>query len=185
MIVEVMGRDAGWLALHSGIAGGADIVLIPELPFSLDAVQGKISSRERSGSKFSIIVAAEGAKPIGGEQIYQTCHDPSSPRRLGGIGAWVGREISAVLDREVRTTVLGHIQRGGSPSAFDRTLGTFFGVEAVGLISRRRWGQMVALQGRDIVSVPIADAVRELKTVPLNGHQVRSARALGLCVGDG
>jgi 6-phosphofructokinase len=184
MIVEVMGRDAGWLALNSGVAGGADIILIPEIPFALEAVRAKIASRERDGAKFSIIVVAEGAKPVGGEQIYQPGHDATSPRRLGGMGAWVGREISMLLDREVRTTVLGHIQRGGSPSAFDRTLGSFFGSEVVGLADRQSWGRMVALQGRDIVSVPIEDAVRELKTVPLDGYQVRAARALGLCLGD-
>ncbi len=184
MIVEVMGRDAGWLALDSGIAGGADVILIPEIPFKLEAVEDKIMAREHEGAKFSIVVVAEGARAEGGEQIYRSTGDPMSPRRLGGMGEWVGREIARRLDREVRTTVLGHLQRGGSPSAFDRKLGTFFGAEVVGLVARRAWGQMVALQGGEIVAVPIADAVRKLKTVPLDGHRVRTARALGLCLGD-
>ena len=184
MIVEVMGRDTGWLALDAGIAGGADIILIPEIPFELEAVEAKIEAREREGAKFSIIVVAEGARPVGGQQIYQSSHDPLAPKRLGGIASWLDQEITKMLDREIRTTVLGHIQRGGSPSAFDRKLATFFGSEVVGLAAQGGFGHMVALQGQKIVSVPIADAVRELKTVPLDGHRVRAARALGLCLGD-
>jgi len=184
MIVEVMGRDAGWLALDSGLAGGADVILIPEIPFDLQAVMSKIEAREQEGAKFSIIVVAEGARPLGGGQIYQESGDSLSPRRLGGIGRWVERQIASRLDREIRTTVLGHIQRGGSPSAFDRKLGTWFGAGAVDLVARKTWGQMVSLQGDHIVSVPIAEAVRALKTVPLDGHRVRTARALRLCLGD-
>ena len=184
MIVEVMGRDAGWLALDAGLAGGADVILIPEIPFDLASVLLKIEAREREGAKFSIIVVAEGARPAGGSQIYQESGDALSPQRLGGMGQWVGRQITDRLDREIRTTVLGHIQRGGSPSAFDRKLGTWFGAEAVDLVARRAWGQMVALQGDQIVPVPIADAVRTLKTVPLDGHRVRTARALRLCLGE-
>ena len=184
MIVEVMGRDAGWLALDAGLAGGADVILIPEIPFHMASIRLKIEAREREGAKFSIVVVAEGARPAGGEQIYQQGHDVFAPRRLGGMGAWVAEQIGAALDRQVRTTVLGHIQRGGSPSAFDRKLATWFGSEAVELIARGGWGQMVALSGDRIISVPIVDAVRELKTVPLEGHRVRAARAMGLCLGD-
>jgi len=184
MFVEVMGRDAGWLALQSGVAGGADVILIPEVPFDLDAIRAKIVARETHGARFSIVVVAEGARPAGGAQMYQPSRDPYAPRRLGGIAAWVAEQIETTLEREVRTTVLGHIQRGGSPSAFDRALATFFGSEAVGLIARGEWGRMVALHGRQIVSVAIADAIARLKTVPLEGHEVRTARALGLCLGD-
>jgi 6-phosphofructokinase 1 len=184
MIVEVMGRDAGWLALDAGLAGGADVILIPELPFHLEAIERKIEAREHEGAKFSIIVVAEGAQPAGGEQIYQESSDLLAPRRLGGMGQWVAARIREMMDREVRTTVLGHIQRGGSPSAFDRKLGTWFGSEAVELVARGAWGQMVALRGEQILAVPIADAVRLLKTVPLDGHRVRTARAMGLCLGD-
>ncbi len=185
MIVEVMGRDAGWLALDAGLAGGADVILIPEIPFVLESIVHKIEARERDGAKFSIVVVAEGAQPVGGEQIYQASHDALAPQRLGGMGAWVAVQIGRRLDREVRTLVLGHLQRGGSPSAFDRKLGTWFGAHAVDLVARRAWGQMVALSGDRIASVPIADAVRVLKRVPLDGHRVRTARAMGLSLGDG
>jgi phosphofructokinase-like protein len=184
MFVEVMGRNAGWLALESGIAGGADAILIPEIPFQLRALESKIAERESQGARFSIVVVAEGASPVGGEQVYHPSRDPLSPRRLGGIAEWVAQQIGERLDQEVRTTVLGHIQRGGSPSAFDRKLATFFGTEVVELVMHRGWGQMVALQGPRIVPVPIAEAVRELKTVPLDGHEVHAARAMGLCLGD-
>jgi 6-phosphofructokinase 1 len=184
MVVEVMGRDAGWLALDAGLAGGADAILIPEIPFHLDALRSKLKAREREGAKFSIVVVAEGARPVDGEQIYQDSRDPLASRRLGGIGAWVAEQVCAQLDREVRTTVLGHIQRGGTPSAFDRKLGTWFGSEAIELVSRGAWGQMVALCGERIVAVPIAEAVHTRKTVPLDGHRVRTARALRLCLGD-
>jgi len=184
MIVEVMGREAGWLALDAGLAGGADVILIPEIPFRLDAVLVKIAAREREGALFSIVVVSEGARPLGGERIYQVSHDPLAPKRLGGIGNWLGDEIACLTEREVRTTVLGHVQRGGSPSAFDRKLATWFGSEAAGLVAKRAWGQMVALHGDRIEAVSIADAVREIKTVPLDGHRVRTALAMGLCLGE-
>lgn len=184
MIVEVMGREAGWLALDAGLAGGADVILIPEIPFRLDAVVDKIAAREREGARFSIVVVSEGAYQVGGERLYQVSRDPSAPRRLGGIGNWLGDEIACLTEREVRTTVLGHVQRGGSPSAFDRKLATWFGSEAAGLVAERAWGQMVALHGDRIEAVSIADAVRETKTVPLDGHRVRAALAMGLCLGE-
>jgi 6-phosphofructokinase len=184
MIVEVMGREAGWLALDAGLAGGADVILIPEIPFRLDAVALKIAARERGGARFSIIVVSEGAHPLGGERIYQDSRDPSAPKRLGGIGNWLADQIACLTEREVRTTVLGHVQRGGSPSAFDRKLATWFGSEAVGLVAQRAWGEMVALRGDRIAAVPIAHAVRQLKTVPLDGHRLRAARAMGLCLGE-
>ncbi|MFL7810347.1 MAG: 6-phosphofructokinase [Anaerolineae bacterium] len=184
MIVEVMGREAGWLALDAGLAGGADVILIPEIPFRLDAVLAKIAAREREGALFSIVVISEGARPLGGERMYQDSRDPLAPKRLGGIGNWLGDEIACLTEREVRTTVLGHVQRGGSPSAFDRKLATWLGSEAAGLVAKRAWGQMVALHGDRIEAVPIADAVREIKTVPLDGHRVRTALAMGLCLGE-
>jgi 6-phosphofructokinase 1 len=183
MIVEVMGRNAGWLALDAGLAGGADVILIPEIPFRLDAVLAKIAARERDGALFSIIVVSEGAYEAGGEQIFQDVGGGAGPRRLGGIAAWLAERIASASGREVRTTVLGHVQRGGSPSAFDRKLATWFGSEAVGVVARRGWGEMVALHGERIEAVRIADAVRAIKSVPLDGHRVRAARALGLSLG--
>ena len=184
MIVEVMGRNAGWLALDGGLAGGADAILIPEIPFRLDAVLGKIAAREERGALFSIVVVSEGAHEVGGEQVYQDARGDAGHRRLGGIGERLAEQIVSVSRREVRTTVLGHVQRGGSPSAFDRKLATWFGSEVVGLVARRAWGEMVALRGDRIEAVRIADAVRTLKTVPLDGHRVRAARALGLSLGE-
>jgi 6-phosphofructokinase 1 len=185
MFVEVMGRDAGWLALESGIAGGADVVLIPELPFTLEAIEDQIRRRERRGAEFSIVVVSEGAHLVGKDQVYRPTRDPQAPKRLGGIADQVAEQIGESMRREVRSTVLGHIQRGGTPSAFDRVLATFYGSEAVGLVAERLWGHMVALHGSRIVPVPIAEAVRRLKTVPLDGYRIRTARALGMSLGDG
>lgn len=181
MILEVMGRNAGWIALYSGIAGGADIILIPEIPYRVDAVVGSIRSREREGSKFDIIVVAEGAKRLGGEESYL---DKTS-RRLGGIAYQVAADIASQIDLEIRVTVLGHIQRGGSPIAYDRILASRFGKEAADLAARGAFGQMVALRGDEIVSVPIRDAVSNPKSVDPDGAMVATARSLGVSFGDG
>jgi ATP-dependent phosphofructokinase / diphosphate-dependent phosphofructokinase len=180
MILEVMGRNAGWIALHSGIAGGADIILIPEIPFSIAAVAKKIRDRDLAGSTFSIIVVAEGAVEIGGEKIYLTKGDALHVPRLGGIGPHLAADIEALTERETRCVVLGHLQRGGRPNAFDRMLATNFGSCAVRALASGKTGVMVALQAGDVVTVPLTDAISNIKTVPPNGQLVRTARDTGI-----
>jgi phosphofructokinase-like protein len=181
MILEVMGRNAGWIALYSGLAGGADIILIPEIPYSPESIIDSIREREREGANFDIIVVAEGAKRIGGEEAYL---DPKT-RRLGGVAYQVANDIAQQIDLEIRVTVLGHIQRGGSPSAFDRILATRMGKAAADLVGRREFGKMVALRGDSIVAVPIVDAVSNPKYVDPEGEVVQSARSVGISFGDG
>jgi phosphofructokinase-like protein len=183
MLVEVMGRNAGWLALEAGLAGGADAILLPEIPFDVVRVDDKIEERDQSGSKFSIVVVAEGAKPEGGEQVYQEQRASLTAKRLGGVSYLVAEQLAAICDHEIRVTVLGHLQRGGSPTSFDRILGTRFGAAAIDLIAQGGVGRMVALQGEEIVDVPIAEAVAELKTVPLDSDMIRVARSLGINLG--
>ncbi len=183
MVVEVMGRHAGWIALESGLAGGADVIIIPEIPFVLDRVMEPLVARHQRGRGFSIVVAAEGAAPRGGAPLYQPTRDPLCPPRLGGIGAWLATEIEAQLEVEARTVVLGHLQRGGSPTPFDRLLGTRFGAAAARLIAARGFGQMVALQGTNIVAVPLAEAVGVPKRVPADGELVQTAVGLGISFG--
>ena len=163
MVVEVMGRHAGWIAAYSGLAGGADAILVPERPFDLDEICAHLQRRHASGPTFSIVVVAEGAKPKGGENIGHDETDAFGHVRLGGIGVYLEREIEQRTGYETRTTILGHIQRGGTPTAFDRVLATRFGVAAVEAASDRDFGKMVALQGTEIVRVQIADAVRQPK----------------------
>jgi phosphofructokinase-like protein len=165
LIVEVMGRHAGWIALHAGIAGGANVILIPEQPFSVERVCAYVESRFQSHYA-PIIVVAEGAVPDGGQNAtVDKGLDAFGHPRLGGIGEWLAGEIEKSTGKEARTTVLGHIQRGGTPSAFDRVLATRFGLHAVDAANDSAWGQMVALRGTDIVRVPLTDATTELKTV--------------------
>lgn len=183
MILEVMGRHAGWIALHSGIAGGADVILIPELPFSIKAVADKIHARDLAGSNFSIIVVAEGAVEIGHELIYQSKGDALHAPRLGGIGQHLQLEIEASTGRETRCVVLGHLQRGGRPNAFDRMLATNFGSCAVRALASGKTGVMVALQAGDVVTVPLTAAIANIKTVPPNGQLVRTARDTGISFG--
>jgi 6-phosphofructokinase 1 len=167
MVVEVMGRHAGWLALSAGLAGGADLILIPEQPFDLDELCERLRHRHARGAGFSIIVVAEGAEPVAGTMTVQEgTADEFGHERLGGIGNAIGPEIEARTGYETRVTILGHVLRGGTPTAFDRILATRFGLEAIDAAHERDFATMVALQGTDIVRVPIADAVRELKTVP-------------------
>jgi 6-phosphofructokinase 1 len=176
LVVEVMGRHAGWIALHAGIAGGADVILIPEKPFSLEEISERIRHRHERGVLFSIVVVSEGAEPVGG--IPDDGHGPTDEfghARLGGIGHWLESQIEQATGFETRTTVLGHIQRGGTPTAFDRVLATRFGLAAVRAAHDGRWGMMPALHGSAIDLVPIADAVRELKTVPLAYYEQFSA----------
>lgn len=183
MILEVMGRHTGWIALHSGIAGGADVILIPEIPFTMQSVANRIRERDEAGSNFSIIVAAEGAIETGHDLIYQ---DPGSDQhapRLGGIGAYCQRQLEQLTGKETRCVVLGHLQRGGRPNAFDRMLATNYGACAVHAVLEGQSGVMVALQAGDVITVPICQAIANVKTVPANGQLVRTARDTGVSFG--
>lgn len=173
MVVEVMGRHAGWIAVEAGIAGGADVVLIPECPISLDEVCSLIKKRHSRGKTFSIVVVAEGANFKEGDIITQQGDlDAFGHVKLGGIGQILANEIEKRTGYETRVTVLGHLQRGGTPSAFDRVLGTRFGVAAIELVKEGKFGHMVSLQGNDIVSVPIEKAVGTLKTVDMKLYDI-------------
>jgi len=184
MLVEVMGRNVGWLALESGLAGGADVILLPEIPFDVKRIDAKIEARDRAGRRFSIVVVAEGAKPEKGEQVFRVESSTPLAQRLGGVSYLVADQLAAICDHEIRVTVLGHLQRGGSPTPFDRILGTRFGTAAVDLIARGSLGRMVALRGESIVDIPIADAITQLKTVPLDSDWIRTARCMGVNLGD-
>jgi 6-phosphofructokinase 1 len=181
MCVEVMGRHAGWIALHAGIAGGADVILIPEIPYDPRRIADRIANRVRHGRRFSIVVVAEGAKRRDGDLVFRagTGKDPILDR-LGGVSFRVAEEIATLSNVPVRNTVLGHVQRGGSPSPFDRVLATRFGVAAVEAVAAGRFGEMVALRGSEIVTVPIARAVARIKSVDPGGQAVRHARLIGI-----
>ncbi|MCM3900491.1 MAG: 6-phosphofructokinase, partial [Pyrinomonadaceae bacterium] len=183
MILEVMGRNAGWIALHSGIAGGADVILIPELPFSMTSVAEKVRARDQGGSNFSIIVAAEGAVEAGREQIFQDSGDKEHAPRLGGIAQYCRHQLEALTGKETRCVVLGHLQRGGRPNAFDRMLATTYGAHSVRALTEGKRGTMVALQAGDVITVPICEAVANVKTVPPDGQMVRTARDTGISFG--
>lgn len=180
MVIEVMGRDAGWIALHSGIAGGADVILIPEIPFTIEKVCEKLQERAAKGKKFSLVVVAEGVKL----PPTDTHGNPFPVPRPGQVGFVIGDTIHTIMKKDVRVTVLGHIQRGGSPSPFDRILATRFGVEAVELISRGEFGRMVCLRAGEIESVTFDEAVGENRLVDPKGSIVRTARAVGITFGD-
>lgn len=185
MVLEVMGRYAGWIALQSGMAGGADVILIPEIPFTLERVAKKIENRKKEGKKFSIVVVAEGAKPLGGEMVVQkVIADSADPIRLGGIGNQVGQQIEEITGVETRVTVLGHVQRGGSPTPFDRILATRYGTAAVKLVQKGEFGKMVCLRTPFIKSVPFIEAVKEIRRVQPNGELVQTARSIGISFGD-
>ncbi|HHX38494.1 MAG TPA: ATP-dependent 6-phosphofructokinase [Armatimonadetes bacterium] len=181
MVLEVMGRNAGWIALSAGIAGGADVILIPEIPFDIDRVCRKVEDRDRRGRKFSIVVVAEGARPAGGTAMGE--RQPDGSLRLGGIGQVVADGITAGTNNEVRLTVLGHLQRGGTPTPGDRLLASRYGVAAAQLVAEGGFGRMVALRTPDIIDVPLEDAVTQMKAVPVDGDLVRTARALGIELG--
>lgn len=173
IVVEVMGRHAGWIAIEAGIAGGADVILIPELPIDIDEVCGIIKKRHNRGKTFSIVVVAEGAQFKEGTFVTQEQKlDEFGHVRLGGVGEVLGQEIEKRTGYETRVSVLGHIQRGGTPSAFDRVLGTRFGVKAVELVIQKKFGRMVALVGNKIIDVPIEDAVAALKTVDMDLYEI-------------
>lgn len=184
MILEVMGRYAGWIALESGIAGGADVILIPEIPYNFEQICTSIKKRSARGSRFSIVVAAEGAFPAGGDRVVAKAADERQTiERLGGIGQYVAKQIEQCLEMDVRVTVLGHLQRGGSPTTFDRALGSRFGIKAVQMVADGEFGRMACLKGRNIVSVSIEEATRALKLVDPNGEIVQAAEDLGIMVG--
>jgi 6-phosphofructokinase 1 len=184
MMVEVMGRYAGWIALYAAIAGGADAVLIPEIPFDLEKVATYIRERERRGGRSSIVVVAEGAVPVGGSRSVVAAGTKSHVERLGGVAERVTAELEALTGKECRFVVLGHLQRGGSPSAYDRVLASRFGCAAVDLIQEGRFGVMVALHSPNIVAVPLEEVVGRTRNVPVDGDVVRTARDLGMCLGD-
>jgi ATP-dependent phosphofructokinase / diphosphate-dependent phosphofructokinase len=184
MVLEVMGRYAGWIALESGIAGGADVILIPEIPYDMEKICSAIVERGRRGRRFSVIVAAEGAIAKGGDRVVkEAAGGKTVVERLGGVGELISRELGSFLEMDVRVTVLGHLQRGGSPSTFDRCLGSRFGVKAVELIETGTFGHMACLKGRHITSVPIEDAIRALNLIDPCGEMVRHAEALGIMLG--
>jgi 6-phosphofructokinase 1 len=185
MILEVMGRDAGWIALCSGIAGGADTILIPEIPFDVDNVALHIKRRRKAGNHFAIVVVAEGAFPRGGTALTVKERQPGQPNPiLGGVGGWLGAELEARSFHQTRVCVLGHLQRGGIPSPMDRLLATRFGVAAVDLIAEGKFGYMVGIRSDDIVATPIKDAIQRYRTVDLGHNLLKTARGLGVCFGD-
>ena len=180
MILEVMGRHTGWIALHSGLAGSADVILIPEIPFSFESVARKVHAREKSGSRFTNIVVAEGAREVGKPEIYRDDGNDQSAPRLGGIGEYVRERIEQLTGKESRCVVLGHLQRGGSPNAFDRMLGTSFGACAVRSLANGEYGKMVALRANEIVTVPLIDAISNIKNVTADGQLIRTALDIGI-----
>ncbi|HLG16550.1 MAG TPA: ATP-dependent 6-phosphofructokinase [Blastocatellia bacterium] len=180
LLVEVMGRHVGWIALESGIAGGADVILIPEIPFSVEKVAAKVRERDAQGRRFSIVVVAEGAAPEGGSPVYQESATPGGARRLGGIAERVGREVSELTGKESRTVVLGHLQRGGTPTAFDRVLASCYGSAAVRAISRGEFGRMVAWRDSEIITVPLEVCVSGIRSVPADHHLIGVARDLSI-----
>lgn len=183
MILEVMGRNAGWIALYAGIAGGADAILIPEIPFDINVVCQKIDALRKTGRRYSLIVVAEGAKAVGGEQFYYLQGAEQSGSRLGGIGYIVGSMLSECMEGEVRVTVLGHLQRGGQPTPRDRWLATQFGHAAVQLVADQKWGYMVGLRGNHVFPVTMSESIRSLKSIDPNGDLVQMARDLGIVFG--
>jgi ATP-dependent phosphofructokinase / diphosphate-dependent phosphofructokinase len=184
IVAEVMGRYAGWIALYAGVAGGADAILIPEIPFDLQAVADRLLERDRWGARFSIVVVAEGAFPKGGKlSLIQEARE-GYVERLGGMGAQVSEALSRLTGKETRSVVLGHLQRGGAPTSFDRVLATRFGGKAVELVQKGHFGTMVAFAPPDIIARPIEDVVGKTKTVPPDFDLLLTAKALGVTFGD-
>ncbi|HEY4218057.1 MAG TPA: ATP-dependent 6-phosphofructokinase [Gemmatimonadaceae bacterium] len=184
IVMEVMGRDSGFIALHAGLAGTADAILIPEIPYDINRVCDKIVARDRAGRHFSIVVVAEGAFPAGGSVSLIGESLPGESRRLGGLCEPIAREIQRITGKETRSLVLGHLQRGGQPTGYDRLLATRFGGAAVRAVAEGKWGHMVALQSPHIVTIPIEDALREPKRVDPLHDVVLTAKATGISFGD-
>src|SRR5215211_7575518 len=184
LVVEVMGRYAGWIALYAGVAGGADAILIPEIPFDLETIAQRLLARDRWGAKFSIVVVAEGALPMGGRRsLLEEAHN-GFVERLGGIGAQVCEALAQATGKETRSVVLGHLQRGGAPTSFDRVLATRFGGKAVELVRKGEFGTMVAFDPPNIVARRLEDVVGKTKTVPPDLDLLLTAKALGVTFGD-
>jgi 6-phosphofructokinase 1 len=183
-VVEVMGRNAGWIALNSGLAGTADVILIPEIPFDIERVCDKVRAREAAGRHFTIVVVAEGAKPKGGSEQVREAAVPGRAARLGGIGEAVAARIEALTGKETRCVVLGHLQRGGSPTTFDRLLALRFGAAAVRAVAAGEFGRMVALDPPTILTVPLDVALSGWSGVPLDHDSVATAREIGISFGD-
>ena len=184
MVLEVMGRHTGWIALHAGIAGGGDVILIPEIDWNFENVCAKILQRQQMGKRFTLVVVAEGAHLPGGDQVALDASSANQQVRLGGIGQMVADEIAKRLDVETRCVVLGHLQRGGSPTYFDRCLATQYGAHAIRLVEERRFGQMVCYDPPKISSVPLTEAVSSISLVDPQGSAVQAARAMAVSFGD-
>jgi 6-phosphofructokinase 1 len=184
MVLEVMGREAGFIALHAGVAGTADVILIPEIEWDLEKVCDKIVARDASGKRFSIVVVAEGSKPRGGHESIIGASLPGQDRRLGGIAERLGYDIQRITGKETRSMVLGHLQRGGSPTGYDRLLATRFGAAAVQAVAEKKWGHMVALQSPHLVTIPIEEVLKETKRVDPKHDIVQAARMIGISFGD-
>jgi 6-phosphofructokinase 1 len=184
IVLEVMGRDSGFIALHSGLAGTADVILIPEIPYDIGKVCEKIMARDRAGRHFSIVVVAEGAFPRGGQVSIMGESLPGQAKRVGGVADSIAREIQQITGKETRSLVLGHLQRGGMPTGYDRLLATRFGGAAVRAVERSQWGHMMALQSPHIVAIPLDHAIRELKRVDPGHDVVHTARETGISFGD-
>ncbi len=185
MVIEVMGRYAGWLALSSGLAGGGDVILIPEIPYQLEKVYQLVETRSHRGRRFSIVVVAEGAKSDQGELVIdRVVKESTDPVRLGGIGRVIGEAIEAHTGLETRVMVLGHLQRGGTPTAFDRVLATRFGVKTIELCAQGTHGVMVGLKGNEIVTVPLREVAGRQRLVPLDHPLLQCARSTGVCLGE-
>ena len=184
MVLEVMGRHTGWIALHGGIAGGADVILVPEINWTYENIVAKIEERRRLGKNFTLVVVAEGATLPDGSLITDDANQQNLQTKLGGIGHVVSQQLSKMIDQETRCVVLGHLQRGGGPTTFDRVLSSEYGAHAVRLIYQKKFGRMVCSDPPDILSVPISEAVTKIRTVNPNGSTVLSARAMGICLGD-
>ncbi len=184
IVLEVMGRHAGFIALHSGVAGTADVILLPEIPYDVEKVCEKIMARHRAGRQFSIVVAAEGAFPVGGGVSTQGASLPGEAPRLGGIAEGLAQDIQEHTKKECRSLILGHLQRGGAPTGYDRLLATRFGGAAVRAVADQKWGYMVALQTPHIVCIPISEALAETKRVDPAHDVVQTARAMGISFGD-
>lgn len=186
LILEVMGRYAGWIALHAAIAGGAEVCLIPEIPYDIYKVREAIDLRLDAGKKFSIVVVAEGARPKDGEMTYVESETPGAMKiKLGGAGLRLSSELKeAGVRMEIRETILGHLQRGGRPNAFDRILASMMGVKAFDMVLNQEWGHMVSYRHPGVVSVPIKDAVRKYNLIDVNSDLVKTARGVGIAFGD-
>jgi phosphofructokinase-like protein len=184
MVLEVMGRYTGWIAVTAGVSGGGDVILIPEIPFRLESVCAKVADREREGKHFTLVVVAEGAREQGKDYVTAGSSEQNREARLGGVGAIVAAEIQKRTGKETRVCVLGHLQRGGAPTSFDRILCTRFGAQAVQLISEAKYGYMVALRPPDTAAVRLCEAIGRLRSVPPGGDIVQTARALGISFGD-